>query len=128
LGESNAGGCVCLQAIGVKPRIVVSLLEGYGRRLKVGSVLLVPSGLLVLFGEQIAGAIEFSAWSVQLLGAIVFFLTLLALAQGGKCPSCRTNLLYYAIGNTPGGNWLEWLRTVDKCPKCGFASRAEDRR
>lgn len=105
----------------------MSLLEGYWRKLKIGLVLLVPSAFLVLLGEQISGAIGLDSWAVQLLGAVVFFVTLLVLAQGGKCPSCRTNLLFYAIGNTPGGNWLEWLRNAKNCPKCGFKSPAKGR-
>jgi len=106
----------------------MSLLEGYWRKLKIGFVLLIPSALLVFFGEQIAGAVNLDAWILQLVGAVVFFVTLLVLAKGAKCPSCRTNLLFYAIGNTPGGNWVEWLKTAENCPKCGFTSHTEGRK
>jgi hypothetical protein len=81
-----------------------SLLGAHRRKLIAGVPVLAFSAILALFPETVSGLIGVSSWSIELVGAIVFFALLYWLAYGLKCPGCGVNLFWYGLGHTKSGN------------------------
>ncbi len=101
------------------------LLLAHRRKLILGSSVLAVSALLCLFAEPISRLIAVSSWYLELAGALTFIVLLYWLAQGLKCPGCRVNLFWYALGHAKSGNWLDWLLKQSVCPKCGHRESNE---
>lgn len=100
------------------------LLHAYRRKLIIGSAIIFPSSLMVLFPGAIGNLIGVSAWIVELSGVPGAFGTLWWLAYGMKCPSCGINLFWYAVGYAKNLNWLDWVFHQSVCPKCGYKHSA----
>jgi DNA-directed RNA polymerase subunit RPC12/RpoP len=96
------------------------LLLAQRKKLVVGASLLAVSALVCLFSESVGGWIGVSSGYVGLAGALVLVVLLFTLARALRCPRCRVNLFFYALGHAKSANWLDWLLNQSVCPKCGY--------
>ncbi len=42
-----------------------------------------------------------------------------------RCPQCGSRWVWSALRTQPLDNWLPWIMTLERCPKCGY-SHAEE--
>ena len=61
---------------------------------------------------------------IELVAAITSISILIIAARASRCPNCRVNLLFFAMGNKGAGRWLKWLVELETCPKCGYPENA----
>ena len=98
------------------------LLAQQRRRLLVGSALLVVTSLIILFPGFFSALFGVAEWLIALLGVVAFATLSFWMAYGMRCPVCRLNLFWYAVGHAKSGNWLNWLLSETTCPQCGYSS------
>jgi DNA-directed RNA polymerase subunit RPC12/RpoP len=91
-------------------RHAVALRWGLG----LGSLFALAS-IVLLLAMPIDSGVYFSTAAA--------FLTLLTLTYTGivvTCPHCHLRLVFYSMRTNAASNWLPWLLTTEKCPRCGY--------
>lgn len=111
-----------MQAGYVKP-----LLAGYRKKLMVGAIVLVPACSMLLLPGIVSRISGYDELMVAIVGALLFAISLYAMARGARCPSCRKDLFWYSFQNAKHGNWLVWLLNETACPHCGYRHEAHGR-
>ena len=90
-----------------------TLIEGQKWKLWLSGALLAVAGIGFVLPSRLGGA-------TAELGAL--FLTFLSLGwaiYAVRCPHCRLRLVMHAMSNQSIGQWLQWLLTEKRCPRCG---------
>ena len=92
---------------------------------------LVFAGLLMLFGFTLASiAPLFFArlkddlgWLFLGLGAAAMFAHIPVAVRATTCPQCGVRWLGFAMSHLRVNEWLQWLVSMQRCPKCGYGER-----
>ena len=95
------------------------LLRNLRPKLLIGSTALAVFALGALFPDLLGRLFDVGTPFVVLVALCGFVALLVWLGSATRCSNCRLSLLSYAIGHASDGNWLNWLLTMTKCPKCG---------
>lgn len=104
-----------------------SLLGWKQQRLWIATLVVALAVPGELFPATIASWIGVDAVWVELTSTLTFIIALIFSARSSRCPSCRLNLLFYAMGHEHAGNWFVWLLNVKTCPRCGCSHSVETR-
>ena len=95
------------------------LVASQERKLWLLGGMLAIAGLGFLFTDGIGRAFDVPAVVVQLCASLLTFSTLAGAFFAVRCTHCGLRLVMYAMSHKGVGEWLQWLLTVKKCPKCG---------
>jgi DNA-directed RNA polymerase subunit RPC12/RpoP len=88
--------------------------------------LVAAAGLGFLFTDEIAGELGADPFVVRLGTLLLTFGTLAAAFLSVRCPHCGLRLVMYAMSRQGIGQWLHWLLTVKKCPRCSLSAQHAD--
>jgi len=91
-------------------------------------LLVICSAIGSFFPDAVAPAFGLSSLLIELTAALIGIAVLVWAARASRCPNCRENLLFYAMGNKGIGDWLPWLLSLRKCPKCGYSKESKSAR
>ena len=96
-------------------------------KLQVAFGMLLVGGASMFFGLR---NLERQPWwipAVLVLGGIVVvFGSLVFGCIAVRCPKCRAPWIWMAVKGQESGQWLQWLLSLSKCPRCGFSNTAAD--
>lgn len=102
------------------------LLENTGQRAQLifaGVLLFAGFGIASLTpvwmsrGYDAAGAIAFGAGALFMAGAAS------QASRATTCPKCKLRWLQYALRHRPANQWLRWLLTLERCPRCSYSGQ-----
>jgi endogenous inhibitor of DNA gyrase (YacG/DUF329 family) len=89
--------------------------------------LFATAGLGFLFTDGIARGFGVDPFAVRIGTLLLTFGTLAAAFLSVRCPHCGLRLVMHAMSHESVGQWLQWLLTVKKCPRCGLSVPHGDR-
>lgn len=99
-----------LNKIGQKLRLIVA-----GTLLALGFALASIAPLFLDRGKEILGL------TLLVAGCIAMFAAIPVAVRATICPKCRLRWLGYSMSHLRANEWLPWLLTMQRCPKCGYA-------
>lgn len=82
-----------------------------------GGLLLAATPFFFLQGP-VGRLLGISELSVELIALFLTISGLIWSVLSVRCPSCGLRLVAYAITKQPVGQWLQWLVTTERCPRC----------
>jgi endogenous inhibitor of DNA gyrase (YacG/DUF329 family) len=86
------------------------------------------AGFGFLFTDGIAQGFGVDPFAVRIGTLLLTFGTLAAAFLSVRCPHCGLRLVMHAMSHQSVGQWLQWLLTVKKCPRCGLSVPHGDQR
>lgn len=84
------------------------------------------AGLGFLFTDGIARGFGIDPFAMRIGTLLLTFGTLVAAFLSVRCPHCGLLLVVHAMSHQSVGQWLQWLLTVKKCPRCGLSGSHGD--
>ena len=89
------------------------LVQGQKWKLWLFGALLTVAGIGSILPNSIGGV------AVKLGALLLIWVSLGWAVYAVRCRYCGLHLVMYAMSNQSIGQWLQWLLTVKRCPKCG---------
>jgi RsiW-degrading membrane proteinase PrsW (M82 family) len=59
-----------------------------------------------------------------IIGVVAGLITSIIACLSVRCPECRTSWIWHAVSKENSNQWVPWLLSVSKCPKCNFQPKA----
>ena len=119
----TGGGLHFAGALQAESRVPQPLLNKLGQKIRliIAGVLLVAgfviSSIAPLFferGKDVLGLTLLGA------GCIAMFAAIPLAVRATSCPKCRLRWMGYSMAHLRPNEWLPWLLTMHRCPKCGY--------
>jgi len=107
------------QAMNISSKDPPTLVASQKKKLWLFGVMLAFAGLSFLFKNEISHFFEVDSVVVNLGALLLTLIAFVAALLMIRCAHCDLRLVLYAMTHHSAGQWLEWLLTVKKCPKCG---------
>jgi hypothetical protein len=108
MANESSGGPSLLEATHQLTRLKRAALAG-----ACGFVLASVSSYLALRGNMPLAVTMFS------VGLALLCVALWACFRTVRCPNCGDRWLATAMRTRASDNWLQWLLSLDACPRCG---------
>ena len=102
-----------VKAWGLGDSELPTLVEGQKWKLWLSGALLVVAGIGFLLPNSIAGV------AVELGALLLTFGSLGWATYAVRCRHCGLRLVMHAMSNQSIGQWLQWLLSTKRCPRCG---------
>ena len=96
-----------------------SLVEGQRWKLWLAGALLAVVAVGFLVPDGVSRVLGIAGVAVELGATALAFLSLGWATFVVRCRHCGLPLVKYAMSNQSIGQWLQWLLTVKRCPRCG---------
>ena len=90
-----------------------TLVEGQKWKLWLSGALLAVAGVGFVLPSSVGGV------AVELGALLLTFVSLGWAIYAVRCRHCGLRLVMHAISNQSIGQWLQWLLTTKRCPRCG---------
>ena len=100
-----------------------TLVEGHKWKLWLSGALLAVAGVGFILPNSFGGV------AIELGALLLTFVSLAWVSYTVRCWHCGLRLLMHAMSNQSIGQWLQWLLTVKRCPRCGadYAGHMSDK-
>ncbi|MCY4755444.1 hypothetical protein ACFP3P_21630 [Pelomonas aquatica] len=95
------------------------LIERQQWKLWLAGVMLAVGGAGLLMPDGIGRTLDAPGVAVQFGAMVLCFVSLGWAANAVRCKHCGLRIVMFAISCQSVGQWLHWLLTVKRCPKCG---------
>ena len=96
-----------------------ALVEGQQWKLWLAGAMLAAACTCILIPGWVERMLDVPDVAVQ-LGAMMLCVTSFGwAAYAVRCRQCGLRLVVYAMSRQSIGQWLNWLLSVKRCPKCG---------
>jgi DNA-directed RNA polymerase subunit RPC12/RpoP len=115
-------------AVTAKEDDLPALVASQKWKLWLLGALFAAAGLGFLFTDGIARGLNVDPFAVRMGTLLITFGTLAAAFLSVRCPNCGLRLVMHAMSHQSVGQWLQWLLTVKKCPRCGLSEPHGDQR
>jgi hypothetical protein len=96
-----------------------TLVEGQKWKLWLSGALLAVAGVGFLVPDGVAGVLGLAGATVELGALLLTFVSLGWAIYTVRCRNCGLRLVMHAMSNQSIGQWLQWLLTAKRCPRCG---------
>lgn len=114
-------GDVCSSTLVSDKNLHVLIEPGKWKLWLFGGVIVV-SGFGMFFPAWIGHIFGMDGALVQISSLFLTFAALAWVFFSIRCRHCGLRLVMYAMSKRGIGEWLHWLLTVQRCPRCGCAS------
>lgn len=94
------------------------LIDGQRWKLYFSASLLVISAIVYLAADIISGLLVVQNVVIIIASSLVAVMGLVLMLYSVRCPHCGLRLVPYAMSTQHAGYWLNWVLTVNNCPKC----------
>lgn len=96
-----------------------SLVERQIWKLWLSGALLAIAAIGFLAPERVGSALGIAGVAVELGALLLTFVSLGWAIYAVRCRHCGLRLVIYAMSSQSIGQWLQWLLTAKRCPRCG---------
>lgn len=83
-------------------------------------------GVGIIFYEEVAQIAGVDSSFIHIGALLLISATLFVAFISVRCPNCGLRLILHAMSQQQIGNWLNWLVTVQACPRCGHQNDTLD--
>ena len=108
-----------VNGVGLRSSGLPTLVESQKWKLWLSAALLAAAAVGFLVPDGVARVLGNLGVAVELGALLLTFVSLGWAIYAVRCGHCGLRLVLYAMSNQSIGQWLQWLLTVKRCPRCG---------